>query len=104
MADETQGRQRQARGLGRRIVSILLGLVATLLVGAVADRVTSPEWLAGARQAQQGWIDAIAQTSPLRAGELYWTELQSALSGDTSHGGLSGTVAPGCGTPPASSP
>lgn len=80
-------------GLSRRILSILIGLVVTLVVGAVAERVTSPEWLASAKEAQQHWIDAVAQTSPLKVAELYGTELQSAFTGDTTHGGYSGAGA-----------
>jgi hypothetical protein len=81
-------------GLPKRFLSILVGLVITLVVGAVAERVTSAEWLASAKEAQAEWIDAVAGTSPMKVGELYWTELQSALSGDTAHGGYSGAGAP----------
>ncbi len=77
-------------GLRGRLLSILAGLVVTLIVGAIAERVTSAEWLADAKQAQQGWVDAVAATSPLRVGELYWTELDSAFTGDISRGGYSG--------------
>lgn len=81
-------------GLPRRFLSILVGLLITLAVGAVAERVTSPEWLASAKDAQSEWIEAVSGTSPMKVGELYWTELQSALSGDTTHGGYSGIEAP----------
>lgn len=81
-------------GLPRRMLSILIGLIVTLVVGAVAERVTSPEWLAGAKQAQQGWIDAVAQTSPTRVATLYAAELQSSFTGDITHGGYSGSGAP----------
>ena len=81
-------------GLSKRLVSILVGLIVTLIVGAVAERVTSPEWLASAKEAQQGWIDAVSATSPMEAGGLYWTELQSAWSGDISKGGWSGVGKP----------
>ena len=81
-------------GLPRRFLSILIGLVVTLVVGAVAERVTSAEWLASAKEAQQGWIDAVSETSPLEVGSLYWTELQSAFSGDTSQGAWSGIGKP----------
>lgn len=93
MMDETPKRT-PFSGLSRRMLSILIGLIVTLVVGAVAEHVTSPEWLAGAKQAQQGWIDAVAQTSPTKVASLYGTELQSAISGDTTHGGYSGAGAP----------
>lgn len=93
MTDE-QPAPKPFAGLPRRLLSIVIGLVVTLVVGAVAERVTSPEWLASAKDAQQGWIDSVSQTSPIKVGELYWVELQSALSGDTTHGGYSGMDAP----------
>jgi hypothetical protein len=80
-------------GLSRRVISILVGLVVTLVVGAVAERVTSPEWLASAKQAQDGWINAVANTSPVSVAETFGGELQSAISGDTTHG-WSGAGAP----------
>lgn len=97
MSDETpesSGARSSLGGLPKRFLSILIGLVITLVVGAVAERVTSPEWLASAKDAQQGWVDAVSETSPMRVGGLYWTELQSSLSGDTTQGGLSGAGAP----------
>lgn len=81
-------------GLPRRLISILVGLAVSLVIGAIAERVTSAEWLADAKLAQQGWIDAVSATSPLKVGEVYWTELQSAFSGDTTQGGYSGMGAP----------
>lgn len=81
-------------GLPKRLVSILIGLVITLIAGAVAERVTSAEWLEGAKEAQQGWINAVSDTSPMEVGGLYWTELQSAWSGDTSQGAWSGIAKP----------
>lgn len=93
MSDEAPQPSRLG-GLSKRLVSILVGLIITLVVGAVAERVTSPEWLASAKNAQQGWIDAVSETSPMKVGGLYWTELQSSLSGDTTQGGLSGAGAP----------
>lgn len=94
MSDETERKTGLASRLGRRAIGILVGLIITLIVGAVAERVTSPEWLADAKEAQAGWIEAVASTSPMKVGELYSTELQSSLSGDTSHGGYSGAGAP----------
>lgn len=94
MSDETEQRPGLASRLGKRVIGILVGLVITLVVGAIAERVTSPEWLAEAKEAQSGWISAVSSTSPMKVGELYLTELQSSLSGDTSHGGYSGTGAP----------
>lgn len=94
MSDETERKTGLASRLGKRVIGILVGLVITLIVGAIAERVTSPEWLAEAKEAQAGWIDAVSDTSPMKVGELYVTELQSSLSGDTSHGGYSGAGAP----------
>jgi hypothetical protein len=80
-------------GLSRRVLSILVGLVITLVVGAVAERVTSPEWLASAKDAQAQWIGAVAETSPISVATTFGDELQSALSGDTTKG-WSGAGAP----------
>ncbi len=91
---EADKRVRSMSGMPRRVVSILIGLVVTLIVGAIAERVTSAEWLAEAKAAQQGWIDAVGATSPVKVGEVYLVELQSAVSGDTTHGGYSGVGAP----------
>ena len=52
------------RSLARRVASIAIGLLATLIVGAAAERLTSAEWLADAEAAQARWIDAVASTSP----------------------------------------
>lgn len=93
MSDETPERSRLA-GLLRRLLSIIIGLVITLAVSAAAERFTSPEWLASAKEVQRDWINAVSETSPMKVGELYWTELQSSLSGDTTHGGYSGAGAP----------
>ena len=94
MSNETEHKPGLGGRLGRRVISILIGLVVTLIIGAVAERVTSPEWLAGAKDAQTSWIDAVSSTSPMKVGELYLTELQSAWSGDTTHGGYAGIGAP----------
>jgi len=51
--------------------------------------------MAGQREASpEGWIDAVSETSPLEVGSLYWAELQSAFSGDTSQGAWSGIGKP----------
>lgn len=94
MSNETDQKPGLTSRLGKRVIGILVGLVITLVVGAIAERVTSPEWLAEAKEAQNGWISAVSSTSPMKVGELYLTELQSSLSGDTSHGGYSGAGAP----------
>lgn len=80
--------------LSRRVLSIVVGLVVTLIVGAVAERVTSPEWLASAKDAQAGWVNAVAETSPISVATTFGVELQSAISGETSNGGWSGFGAP----------
>ncbi len=81
-------------GLRRRAISIVVGLVVTLVVGAVAERVTSAEWLAEARQAQGEWISAVANTSPVSVATTFGVELQSSLTGETGNGGWSGAGAP----------
>jgi len=81
-------------GLPRRVLSILIGLVVTLIVGAVAERVTSAEWLNGAKAAQADWVEAVANTSPINVATTFGVELQSSLSGETSNGGWSGAGAP----------
>lgn len=80
-------------GLPRRVLAIVVGLIVTLVVGAVAERVTSPEWLASAKDAQAEWIGAVAHTSPISVAETFGFELQSAISGDTTNG-WSGVGAP----------
>jgi hypothetical protein len=42
------------------VLTILVGRVATCLVGTVAERAISQEWLNGARAAQAGWLNTIA--------------------------------------------
>jgi hypothetical protein len=79
--------------LSRRALAIVVGLIITLVVGAVAERVTSPEWLASAKDAQAEWIDAVANTSPISVATTFGDELQSAVSGDTAKG-WSGAGAP----------
>lgn len=86
--------RRPFEGLSRRLLSILVGLIVTLVVGWAAETFTSPEWLSEAKKAQQGWMDSVVATSPLAVGELYLTELNSAFTGDTASGGYSGAGAP----------
>jgi hypothetical protein len=81
-------------GLSRRVLSILVGLIVTLIVGAVAERVTSPEWLSSAKDAQAGWINAVAETSPISLATTFGAELQSSLTGETTNGAWSGAGAP----------
>jgi len=81
-------------GLRRRVISIVVGLIVTLVVGAIAERVTSAEWLAEAKQAQGEWVQAVANTSPINVATTFGVELQSSLSGETSNGGWSGFGAP----------
>lgn len=81
-------------GLPKRIISILIGLVVTLLVGAIAERVTDADWLISAKEAQAQWVDAVAQTSPLAVATTFGTELQGAISGDTSQGAWSAIESP----------
>lgn len=62
----------------RRIASILVGLLVSLLIGAVLERVTDKEWLAEAKAAQDGWVKAVEQTSPVGVAVIYWDELSAA--------------------------
>ena len=86
--------QPKPSGLPRRMLSIIIGLIVTLIVGAVAEHVTDKEWLAGAKTAQDQWVSAVAETSPVNVATTYVTELQSSVSGDVSNGGWSGSGAP----------
>lgn len=81
-------------GLSRRLISIIIGLVVTLVVGAVAERITDAEWLAQAKDAQAQWINAVAETSPISVATTFGTELQGAISGDTSQGAWSAIESP----------
>lgn len=81
-------------GLPRRLLSILVGLVVTLIVGAVAERVTDKEWLANAKTAQDQWVSAVQHTSPINVATMYGGELQAAFSGSIMDGNLSGIGAP----------
>ena len=81
-------------GLPRRLLSILVGLIVTLVVGAVAEHVTDKEWLANAKAAQDQWVAAVQHTSPINVATLYGSELQAAVSGNIMGGNLSGIGAP----------
>ena len=62
----------------RRIANILVGLAISLIIGAVLERVTDKAWLAEAKAAQDGWIAAVAETSPVGVAAIYWDELSAA--------------------------
>lgn len=81
-------------GLAKKVVGLLVGLVVTLIVGAIAERVTDAEWLVQAKDAQSQWIGAVAETSPISVATTFWTELQGAISGDTSQGAWSAIETP----------
>jgi hypothetical protein len=81
-------------GLPRRMLSILIGLVVTLIVGAVAEQVTDKEWLANAKSAQDQWVTAVQHTSPINVATTFGSELQAAVSGSLKDGALSGIGAP----------
>ncbi len=82
-------------GLPRRVLSILIGLVVTLIVGAVAERVTDKEWLASAKTAQDEWVAAVQHTSPISVATMFSSELQASFSGTVKDGALSGIGAAG---------
>ncbi|MEQ1783291.1 MAG: hypothetical protein ABMA14_18200 [Hyphomonadaceae bacterium] len=93
MADEAPKSSRLS-GLPRRLLSIVVGLIVTLIVGAVAEHVTDKEWLANAKTAQDQWVSAVQHTSPINVATLYGSELQAAVSGSIMGGNLSGIGAP----------
>jgi hypothetical protein len=86
MSGETEDRLARKRGWTRRIVGLLIGLAVSLVAGAIIERVSDAEWLAGAEEAQKQWIDAVANTSPIGVATLYWNEVSGAYSGDVSGG------------------
>ncbi|RYZ14406.1 MAG: hypothetical protein EON61_03675 [Alphaproteobacteria bacterium] len=94
MSDNNSNASGSARQLGKKIIGLLVGLVITLIVGAIAERVTDAEWLAQAKVAQDQWIDAVYKTSPINVATTFWMELQGSLSGDTSQGAYSAVGAP----------
>jgi hypothetical protein len=77
------------------VLSILIGLVVTLIVGAVAERVTDKEWLASAKTAQDEWVAAVQHTSPISVATMFSSELQASFSGTVKDGALSGIGAAG---------
>ena len=94
MSDNTSNASNPAKRLGRKIIGLLVGLAITLIVGAIAERVTDAEWLAQAKTAQDQWIDAVYKTSPINVATTFWLELQGAFSGDASQGAWSAMDAP----------
>jgi phosphoribosylamine--glycine ligase len=79
-------------GLSRRVLSILIGLVVTLIVGAVAERVTDKEWLASAKTAQDEWVAAVQHTSPISVATMFSSELQASFSGTVKDGDATKTA------------
>ena len=94
MSEQNQSAPNPAKRLGRKIIGLLVGLAVTLIVGAIAERVTDADWLAQAKAAQDQWTDAVYQTSPINVATTYWMELQGALTGDASQGAYSAVGAP----------
>lgn len=94
MSEDKNKAAGSGNGLVKRIVGLLVGLAVTLIIGAIAERVTDAEWLMEAKDAQSQWIGAVAETSPISVATTFWTELQGAISGDTSQGAWSAIDAP----------
>lgn len=93
MSDEAP-KQSRISGLPRRVLSIVIGLVVTLIVGAVAEHVTDREWLASAKTAQDQWVTAVQNTSPINVATTFGSELQASVSGTVKDGAMSGIGAP----------
>jgi hypothetical protein len=84
--EDTEDKPIRKKGWTRRIASVLIGLAVSLVAGAIIERVSDAEWLAGAKEAQAQWMDAVANTSPIGVAAMYWTEVSGAYSGDVSGG------------------
>ena len=94
MTEDTPKPSRRSPACRAGCCSILIGLVVTLIVGAVAEHVTDKEWLANAKTAQDQWVTAVQHTSPINVATMYGSELQAAVSGSITGGNLSGIGAP----------
>lgn len=94
MSGENRNASGPAQRLGKKVIGLIVGLAITLIVGAIAEHFTDPEWLAQAKAAQGQWIDAVYKTSPINVATTFWMELQGALSGDASQGAYSAVGAP----------
>jgi hypothetical protein len=81
----------------RRIAIFVIGFVISLAIGWAIERVTDPEFLEGAKQAQADWIAAVSETSPITVATTYWSELQGAFTGEAKGGSWAGTAGKGQG-------
>lgn len=64
-----------------KVIVFIAGFFMSLAIGWLIENVTDREFLEGAKQAQDGWIKAVSETSPIAVGSTYMDELGAAFSG-----------------------
>jgi len=96
MSEESAGKPKLNKW-PRRVAMWVIGFFISLAIGWVAERVTEPEFLAEAKQAQADWIEAVSQTSPIAVVTTYWSEITSAFDGKSHDGAWAGRTGDGQG-------
>ena len=75
------GDQKPPKRRLNKIVVFIAGFFISLAIGWLVEHVTDREFLDSAKEAQDGWIHAVSETSPIAVGATYVDELQAAFSG-----------------------
>ncbi len=75
------GEQKPYKRRLNKVVVFIAGFFMSLAIGWLVEHVTDREFLEGAKEAQDGWITAVSETSPIAVGTTYVDELQAAFSG-----------------------
>lgn len=81
MSEQASGEAAPRKRWTRRIASVVIGLIVSLIVGKIIETVSDRAWLAEAEAAQKQWITAVGETSPIGVGAIYWDEI-TAVMGD----------------------
>jgi hypothetical protein len=86
----------------KRILIWVIGFFISLAAGWVVERVTEPEMLRAAKEAQDGWIKAASATSPFSVATTYWEDIQIAWRGappNSDHYDINASKGAGIATP-----
>lgn len=75
------GEQPPPKRKPNKLIVFIAGFFMSLAIGWLVEHVTDREFLEGAKEAQDGWIKAVSETSPIAVGTTYIDELQAAFSG-----------------------